>query len=60
MNQEQIDLKWKCGHTASINVGFSQADLRYKMAMMASTLKMWLMSSEIGCGESMGTDSGHA
>jgi hypothetical protein len=38
MTQERIDLTWKCGHTASITVGYSQADLRYKMAMMASTL----------------------
>ena len=40
MNQEKVDLKWKCGHTASIMVGFSHADLRYKMAMMASTLEI--------------------
>lgn len=38
MNQERIDLKWKCGHTDFIMVGYSQADLRYKMSMMASTL----------------------
>jgi len=40
MNQERIDLKWKCGHTAFIMVGYSQGDLKYKMAMMASTLQI--------------------
>lgn len=35
---ENVELKWQCGHTATINIGYSQADLKYKMVMMASTL----------------------
>ena len=40
MTQERVDLKWKCGHTAHITVGYTQGDLKYKMAMMASTLEI--------------------
>lgn len=40
MNQERVDLTWRCGHTAHIMVGYSQSDLKYKMAMMTSTLQI--------------------
>mgnify|MGYP000863618210 CR=1 FL=1 len=40
MTQERVDLTWRCGHTAHIMVGYTQGDLKYKMAMMASTLQI--------------------
>lgn len=40
MTQERVDLTWRCGHTAHIMVGYTHSDLKYKMAMMTSTLQI--------------------
>jgi hypothetical protein len=37
---ERIELKWKCGHTATYTFGYSQSELKYKMVVMASTLQI--------------------
>lgn len=35
---ERIELKWKCGHTATFTFGYSHHELKAKMRLMASTL----------------------
>lgn len=36
--EERIELKWKCGHTATYTFGYSHTELKAKMHIMASTL----------------------
>jgi hypothetical protein len=37
---ERIELKWKCGHTATFTFGYSHNELKAKMHLMASTLNI--------------------
>ncbi len=37
---ERIELKWKCGHTATFTFGYSHNELKAKMRLMASTLNI--------------------
>ena len=37
---ERIELKWKCGHTATFTFGYSHQELKAKMHLMASTLNI--------------------
>jgi hypothetical protein len=37
---ERIEMKWKCGHTATYTFGYTTNDMNAKMRLMASTLKI--------------------